>query len=153
MVYNKKYNRWITKGGLVYRYNEKQDKLVLCKQSNCKGYLTVHTDLGSYYVHRLIYETFCGEIPKGYEIDHIDTNKENNELSNLKICTHRENMLNPMTRKRRTELQTGKAHPNKPRSEFGIKFKEHFGITRKHNRKLYDNEHYWYIKNGRCRWE
>lgn len=31
MKYIEKYKRYVTKGGLVYRYDSKQDKLVLCK--------------------------------------------------------------------------------------------------------------------------
>lgn len=43
-------------------------------------------------IHRLVYETFIGEIPEGLEIDHIDNNKTNNKLSNLRLLTRAENM-------------------------------------------------------------
>lgn len=36
------------------------------------------------YIHRLVYETFNGDIGKT-SIIHIDGNKENNQLSNLKL--------------------------------------------------------------------
>lgn len=42
-------------------------------------------------VHRLIYETFCGSIPQGLEVNHIDENKEENRLSNLNLMTHGDN--------------------------------------------------------------
>lgn len=42
-------------------------------------------------LHRLIWETFNGEIPKGLTIDHIDNNKENNSLSNLQLMTRSDN--------------------------------------------------------------
>lgn len=48
-------------------------------------------------MHRIVYELFVGPIPKGYEIDHIDTNMSNNRLDNLRLCTHNENMKNPLT--------------------------------------------------------
>lgn len=42
MRYNEKYDRYVTKGGLVYRYDKKNDKLILCKLTTDKnGYLTV----------------------------------------------------------------------------------------------------------------
>ena len=44
-----------------------------------------------YYVHRIVYEAFMGNIPKGYEINHIDENKSNNNISNLELCTHIQN--------------------------------------------------------------
>ena len=46
----------------------------------------------SYYVHRFIFETFKGAIPKGMEIDHYDTNKKNNSISNLQLLSHKENV-------------------------------------------------------------
>ena len=46
-----------------------------------------------FYVHRLMWQTFVGEIPEGYEIDHIDNNPHNNELSNLQCIERRENVL------------------------------------------------------------
>lgn len=44
------------------------------------------------YIHQLLYQVFIGPIPDGYEINHIDADKHNNDLSNLEIVTHRENM-------------------------------------------------------------
>lgn len=41
------------------------------------------------YMHRLI-----ANCPKGMDIDHIDGNRLNNQKSNLRICSHNENMYN-----------------------------------------------------------
>lgn len=48
-----------------------------------------------YYLHRLVYETFIGEIPPKYEIDHTDGDRDNNCVSNLRAVTHKENCNNP----------------------------------------------------------
>lgn len=41
-----------------------------------------------------------------------------------------------------------------PTTEFGRKFKEHYGISDSDNHSLYAREHYWYRKhNNKCRWE
>lgn len=42
-------------------------------------------------VHRLIAITFLGEVPEGMNVDHIDGNKANNELSNLQYLTVAQN--------------------------------------------------------------
>lgn len=42
--------------------------------------------------HRAIWYLLNGEIPDGYEINHIDENKQNNALSNLSLVTHKENI-------------------------------------------------------------
>lgn len=44
-------------------------------------------------VHRTVYETFRGEVPKGMVINHIDGDKQNNHIDNLEVCTHSENTL------------------------------------------------------------
>lgn len=41
--------------------------------------------------HRVIYIYFNGEIPEGYEVNHLDENKQNNRLSNLSLTSHIEN--------------------------------------------------------------
>ena len=43
-------------------------------------------------LHRLIYRYFKGEIPKGYHVNHIDGNKQNNNIRNLEAITHQENL-------------------------------------------------------------
>lgn len=44
----------------------------------------------SCYIHRLVWEAFVGEIPKGYIVHHKDGNRQNNSLSNLKLVTTKE---------------------------------------------------------------
>lgn len=44
------------------------------------------------YIHRLVWMAFNGHIPEGYEIDHLDEDKANNNLSNLALKTRKENM-------------------------------------------------------------
>ncbi len=43
-------------------------------------------------IHVLVVETFIGEIEEGKVINHIDGNPLNNDLNNLEIVTHSENM-------------------------------------------------------------
>ena len=81
-----------------------------CKPNN-RGYLT----FGGYFVHRAVAELF---IPNPYnkpEVDHIDTNPLNNHYKNLRWVTHRENMLNPITRKQISETMKGKNLPEETR--------------------------------------
>lgn len=49
------------------------------------------------YLHRLVYMAFYGEIPEGYEIDHIDGDRRNCMLFNLKAVTHKENCSNEIS--------------------------------------------------------
>lgn len=54
-------------------------------------YFKVIIDGKAKYIHRLVYETFRGPIPHGYQIDHGDMLKFNNNISNLRAVTPREN--------------------------------------------------------------
>lgn len=46
-----------------------------------------------FYVHHLVYNTFK-DYDKNLNIDHIDNDVSNNHLSNLRLCTQKQNLLN-----------------------------------------------------------
>ena len=50
-----------------------------------------------YPIHKLVYLTFVGDIPKGMTVDHIDGNCLNNNVNNLRCVTYSENCSNPNT--------------------------------------------------------
>lgn len=68
---------------------------------NGHGYKTVQfTSNGRrthVYVHRVVFETFVGPIPAGMEIDHINGNRGDNRLENLRVVSHAANQMNPLT--------------------------------------------------------
>lgn len=63
---------------------------------NGTGYLQVKTMVNGIthrkYLHVLVWEAFNGEVPVGFEIDHLDNNKTNNRLDNLRLITRKDNM-------------------------------------------------------------
>ena len=90
MKYNSKYKRYVSKNGLVFRV--RNGILVPCKLSyNRSGYLQVSTPLRTLTVHRLVYETFFGEVAKGFDIDHINDIKDDNRIENLRVLSHHDN--------------------------------------------------------------
>lgn len=56
-----------------------------------KRYFTLVVLSESLILHRLVVEAFIGKIPVGYVINHKDSNRLNNKVSNLEICTSKEN--------------------------------------------------------------
>ena len=69
----------------------------ILKPSSSTGYLIVtlcnEIKRKSFLVHQLIAMTFLNHIPNGHKlvIDHVDNDKTNNHLSNLRIVTNRFN--------------------------------------------------------------
>ena len=60
----------------------------------------------SHACHRIIYEIFNGNILENYQIDHIDRNTRNNNISNLRTVSPRDNSVN------QTKHKTNKSNYN-----------------------------------------
>lgn len=54
-------------------------------------YLYKNNSRKKYTVHVLVYKSFFGEIPDGYQVNHMDENKDNNSIFNLNLLTPKEN--------------------------------------------------------------
>ena len=64
------------------------------------GYAMVCLSGKKYYTHQLVAITFLNHIPDGTNkvvVDHIDENKLNNKLDNLRLITNRENVYRNRT--------------------------------------------------------
>lgn len=61
------------------------------------------------YVHRLVAKSFLSNPDNLPEIDHIDTDKKNNRIDNLRWVSHKENQNNPISREKmiRNNVKTG----------------------------------------------
>lgn len=96
---------YISNFGIAYttkispRYNPKGEMRVLRFRNHPTGYQYIGMFIGKgpnkkriwRRVHRVVYETHVGKIKHGLEIDHIDGNKTNNNIENLRLVTHSEN--------------------------------------------------------------
>lgn len=117
----------ITDKGVLYSIAKRSNrgrpkKPVLKALGKSWGYYVVHLQInGRYYkryVHRLVLETFVGKCPKGFQCRHLDGNRLNNNLSNLKWGTRSENQKDRVkhgTHNRGTRHGLSKLNENKVR--------------------------------------
>lgn len=78
------------------------------------GYLRVAINHCQYLVHRLVAETFIPNPENKPEIDHIDRNRANNKVENLRWVTRSENCLN---RKHKCKILTTTKEGKKAREK------------------------------------
>lgn len=93
-------------GGYDYRKGR------VLKTAENRGYLQValckNGKTKTHKVHQIVARAFpeiCGEWFEGCEIDHIDGMRNNNKAINLKTCTKSENMRNPITTIKISEIK------------------------------------------------
>lgn len=58
------------------------------------GYIRTSVGKKIYQAHRLIWKLVYGTIPSDMQIDHIDGNRTNNKINNLRLVTNRDNVIN-----------------------------------------------------------
>lgn len=87
---------YVTKEGDIW--STKTNKF-LKVQKHPNGYRTIRID-NTYMVHKLVLSTFVPNGNKKAEVDHIDNNKANNNLENLRWVSRSVNAKNVVKKKR-----------------------------------------------------
>ena len=99
--------------------NDKTLRILKAKRSK-KGYMCVglcrNGKMKSFRVHRLVGQAFLPNPENKECIDHINCIRDDNRVENLRWCSHKENMNNPLSRINNREAQkgkhSGKNHPS-----------------------------------------
>jgi len=80
----------------IERYWLNTKKWRVCKGSNNNGYLTINIKHKLYKFHRIIYKAFHPnwDLNSPLEIDHINRDKTDNRIENLRLVTSQENKFN-----------------------------------------------------------
>lgn len=75
------------KDGGIFKYKPFTQDMI---NINNNGHRAIGCGHSNYCIYHLVYELFVGPIPKGYVIHHIDFNKNNDIVDNLKMMTKAE---------------------------------------------------------------
>lgn len=113
-------------GQIRKRKQYKNKEYRLLKPSYSKGYLIIslykNNQRQTKSIHRLLLETFVSFCPENMECRHLDGNRQNNKLSNLKWGTRSENVQDSI--QHGTHFQPnnrGSKHANTQLTEIEIK--------------------------------
>ena len=79
-------------GGVAFKKGK-----ILKKYLSKRGYYVVNLSIKQYKVHRLVAEAFIPNPDNKPQVDHINTDKTDNRVENLRWVTNKENMNNPIT--------------------------------------------------------
>jgi hypothetical protein len=75
----------------IYRIKKPGD---LAGHQNSRGYIEIRFDRTTYQAHRLAWYLHTGEDPGTMQVEHIDTNRTNNKIENLRLATALQNSWN-----------------------------------------------------------
>lgn len=90
----------------------------LCGTPHSKGYLTVSVGGKQLMLHRVIWELVNGHIPDGYQVDHINGNKRDNRIANLRLAMTGQNLANrPVTNRNRLGIKGVSKYGRKYRAQ------------------------------------
>lgn len=84
---------YITETGEVWSHKRKKPKQ-LKPQAQSTGYYQVRLDGKQTLLHRLVAEHYFDNWDADLEVDHLDRDKSNNNLYNLRLVTSSENKFN-----------------------------------------------------------
>lgn len=113
-------------GDITSRVTRTSRKKGECADCIVGRYKMVYINGGHYYSHRVAWALFFGMEPGGF-IDHIDGDRLNNRISNLRVTTHPMNMCNRPAPKHNTSGVKGVHH----RRDNG-KWRVTINVNRKH---------------------
>jgi len=95
--------------GRLINKTQRNARALIGSEAGCvtgKGYRHVKVDGTYYQTHRLVWLWFHGHWPEG-QLDHIDQDRSNNSIDNLREVSHLDNHKNQKTPKNNTSGHVG----------------------------------------------
>jgi hypothetical protein len=112
----------ISKDGIVWSNKKRKQRLNPSINKDGYCYLTLRGGERKYYrtIHRLVLETFIGPRPQKMQCRHLNGNRTDNRLENLRWGTSKENEADKRRHKTHSSLKGG-INPMSKLSEFQVR--------------------------------
>ena len=147
----------LRKGYWITQKNQHGEYKRYMKPKECKvcidneGYYSVALNGKHHRLHRLIYESFVGDIPDGFVIDHKNGNKLDNSLDNLRAVPQHLNARNTVLAKKPDIRKMGNKYFLRFSSDGDRKYYGMFDTYNEAEKKydeLYEQRQTHYITTG-----
>lgn len=109
-------------------------------------------------VSRIVAKAFpkiCGEWFEGCVVDHLNGDRSDDRAVNLKVCTQKENMNNPITRSNQTKYHTEAEKRQMQRNSSSKWYHSHKEQAKSYNKKWLEKhpnyQHQWYLDNRKSK--
>lgn len=111
------------------QYKGRKRMLVLKPIIKRTGYYVVSINRLQKHIHRLVAEAFLPNPCNFPVVDHIDTDKSNNSVENLRWCSIKDNVNNPLSKELRTNMVRRKCYGRLGKDSLTHKAVYQFSIT------------------------
>lgn len=119
--YNGDYH--ISNLGRIISYKKKHPRVLIFKEKYGYHQIQLTNEFGIKYhrINRLVAHHFIESIPEGMLVNHIDMNRKNNEVSNLEIVSHRENVIHGWRSRDKSSIYTGVSKVNRKKKPWAAR--------------------------------
>lgn len=147
-------NYQVSSDGEIKGYYGKTLKCYVCEKGYRRVILYKDKNPKCFKVARIVAKAFpeiCGEWFEGCVVDHLNGVRNDDRAENIKVCTQKDNMNNPITKSNQTVYTTEEEKKRALRNNSLKWYHSHKEQAKTYNKKWLEEhpnyQHQWYLDN------